>query len=126
MGDQSRCSEEAIRALRRARLRYPSLGPNGFDDPTAKVEHEEVATALAFLNECKPNKHSNMNSYGLKHAAEFWAKKEFGRYCYVSPGAMLVALIWRGFRVERQGRNAMTGVAIRSLRRATAGTGLTV
>ena len=108
---------EPAAAIKVARAAYPNLTPSGFatTDKTLaddQFSHEEIATALAFLKQCKPIKHPSRGSYGLKHMAEDWGEAH-GLAGYVSNGALIVAAVALGFPIRRVGLNA--GIAISRL-----------
>ena len=105
--------EDVIAAALR---RWPHLSANGFtDDRPRPLRPEEVATAVAFLQQCDPIRTPLISSYGLKHSAERWGEA-LGLSNYVSNGALIAAAHALGFPMGRpEGLNVRIGVSRRSL-----------
>lgn len=64
-----------------------------------------AAPRLAEVKRCmeyiKANKHTmRKNSYGLKHQVELWIEQTTGHSCYIPQGAVVVAALLLGIRVE--------------------------
>ena len=97
-------------------------GKGGCDSLRGDPPVDEVERAVAFLRAVGPPiKTPKFSSYGLKHAAENWARKHHNGNPYVSNGALLVAAYHLGFPVKRNklrhSLNALVGVSKRNLNR---------
>jgi len=65
---------------------------------------KEVELCLDYLANLRPNKHPNVSSYVLKHAAERWSRRGGGSGTYVSNGALIVAAILKGLPIKHTPR----------------------
>lgn len=102
---------------------HPTLTANGFDDANRPTKTNlldyrglcEVQGALDYLDAGRRKtvaKQTSVGSYTLKHQAEGWHRLH-DREVYVSNGAMLVALMMRGFSLfRRRADNIHRGVGI--------------
>lgn len=81
---------------------------------------DQVRAAIAFLEQLRPARiaaHASRSSYGLKHSAEEWHRKQ-GRGRYIGNGALIVAALLKGFtikRVEVLSPNCLVGVSDRDV-----------
>lgn len=82
---------------------------------------EQVRAAVAFLEQLRPARivaRTSRTSYGLKHSAEEWHRKQ-GRGRYIGNGALIVAALIKGFsikRVEVRSPNCLVGVNVREVK----------
>jgi hypothetical protein len=93
------------------------------------ISHEispaEVATAVECLSQLDPTTTGRVSSYGLKHIAEDWGRRN-DLSSYVSNGAVIVAALAIGLVVEPCGPpwagspNVLIGVTAKSLKRMIA------
>ncbi len=80
----------------------------------------QIRAAVVYLEQLRPTRivaRTSRNSYGLKHAAESWHRKQ-GRRAYVGNGALIVAALIKGFairRVEVRSPNCLVGVNLRDV-----------
>ena len=127
-------TEEAHHAIEVAKTMCAELTPEGIGayEPGMKLvfhgetfercrnefNPEQVATAIAFLRLCIPTKVPTKGSYGLKHEAECWGRRN-GRCRYVANGELIAAAIYLGFCISDKacGPNVDVGVHRRSLRK---------
>lgn len=92
---------EAALVIEGAASAHPDLDHHGwFRDEKQPFEPTEssltqVATALAYLDQCVIVKTPKEYSYRLKHCAENWGRKH-GMSPYVSNGAFILAALHRG------------------------------
>lgn len=124
--------QEAVAAIEAARVRHSKLTDFGFGvfnetslspaeyqtkfaEERAAFRPAQVATAIAFLRTCEVVKKPNHGSYGLKHRAEQWGKRN-GRESYVTNGALIVAAVHLGLPLQvLHGPNANVGVSKKSI-----------
>jgi hypothetical protein len=78
-------------------LRVSGVGCRDGDD----FDLKEVETAIAFLRRCRPTAKAILGSYGLKHSAERWGRRN-GLSPYVSNGSLICAAIFLGFPISEQ------------------------
>jgi hypothetical protein len=99
------------------RRHYKTSGPE-VDADFAQMDPEQVATAIAFLRQCRKVKKPNRHSYGLKHAAERWGGSN-GRHPYVANGALIAAALYLGFIIKTVPKdlNVFVAVAVKDVRR---------
>lgn len=102
---------------------HPTLTANGFDDSNQPTKTNlldyrglcEVQGALDYLDAGRRKtvaKQTSVGSYTLKHQAEGWHRLH-DREVYISNGAMLIALMLRGFSLfRRRADNIYRGVGI--------------
>lgn len=104
---------EAELAIVEVKAAIPQLGVFGMNlHEERDFAVEEVATAIAFLRQCRKLKRPNHGSYYLKHVAERWGCDN-GMQAYVTNGALIVAAVFLGFVVEWEGNYGLNvGIAI--------------
>jgi hypothetical protein len=103
---------EAEHAIAEVTAAVPNLSANGMNHPCDnELSPEQVATAIAFLRQCRKAKTADCGSYRLKHQIERWGGC-VGLSPYVSNGAAMVAAIWCGFGVQWNGRHINVDIAV--------------
>jgi hypothetical protein len=127
---------EAAEAIAMAKNAMPTLTPNGvgvydselrrwissgpeFEKERSQFLDANVATALAFLRQCRRIKTPNLSSYGLKHAAERWGRRN-GMKPYITNGELIVAAIYLNFTIKPYpdgGPNVAIAVAVEDVQR---------
>jgi hypothetical protein len=127
--------EEAKRAIEFAKAKMPNLttwgigiletieqrqhwknsGPE-FDRARKSFHPKNIATAVAFLRQCRKVKKFTYSSYHLKHQAERWGRYN-GLEPYVANSELIVAAVYLGFpiRVHRRSLNVLIAVSKRDL-----------
>ncbi len=113
--------EQMRNALLAVMAKHPFLSCRGFEaacvgieapraDLAASVDEFERAVAWLLLVPKRQTVNRDFDSYGLKHAAERWAR------AYVGNGALIAAALHLGFIIEPidGSLNALIGVAGRS------------
>jgi hypothetical protein len=117
---------EAAEAIEAAKRRMPLLTVNGtnsyvdresvltgekFEQARRKFSTENVATAIAFLRQCRKLTKPNFNSYGLKHSAERWGRVN-GMSPYVANGELIAAACYLDFKTAAIPNNPNVMIAI--------------
>ena len=128
--------DEATKAIEMAKALLPTLTADGigagavvngryrtvFSGPVFEEDRRQfsvacVATAIAFLRQCRHTKIPNLNSYGLKHAAERWGMCH-GMESYVANGDLIAAAIFLGFNIDTSDNlNAAIAVSVEDVQR---------
>jgi hypothetical protein len=105
---------EGVRAIRAAKAALPLSGRE-FDG--AQFPAGNVATAIAFLRQCRKTKTARLSRYALKHAAERWGERN-GLESYVSNGELIAAAVYLAIKIDWDyGPNAGIGVAVEDVQR---------
>jgi len=114
----------AYRGFRTGGLLNKDVREKGLSDAVAAEEAEfasnraclltdyatkEVELCLDYLANLRANKHPTVSSYGLKHAAERWSRRDGGSRgggsgIYVANGSLIVAAILKGFPITHAPR----------------------
>jgi hypothetical protein len=109
----------AAAATRLTRIRFPAINPTGLHQhhrvilPPIIPPHQ-IATAIEFLDQCRPVRRGTVTSYRLKHLIEAWAG------FYISNGAALIAADALEFELTPLGDhdpNALINVSLADLKR---------
>ena len=87
-------------AIKLALRKYPNLAPAGFDGKKSEFDHQQIETALAFLEMCGSAPFPTYGSYTLKHVAEDWGAI-FSHTTYVANGCIIAAAAALGLVVQR-------------------------
>jgi hypothetical protein len=120
---------DEVEAIAMAKSAMPTLTPHGvgvYDSELrrwvssgpefekARGHHfttAQVATALAFLQQCNKTKTPNLSSYGLKHAAERWGRRH-GMEPYITNGELIVAAIYLDFKIKPYPNSPNVAIAV--------------
>jgi hypothetical protein len=118
---------EAITAIKMAKAAHPRLCCNGmglgdnwrdikaFEKDRNNLSPANVATAIAYLRQCRPAKRPIVSSYHLKHLAERWGR-ENGVQPYIANGELIAAAVFVGLKIGAPFQNyPNVGVAVRGL-----------
>src|SRR5262249_43487705 len=98
--------------------RHITSGPE-FERARSQFSAARVATAIAFLRQCRPIKTPSLCSYGLKHAAESWGERN-GLEGYVANGELIAAAVYLGLTLkpfEYDCPNVKIGISRKDVRR---------